>query len=310
MNSAHISVIICTFNPRDDNFPECLDGLYVASLERMPDEIIIIDNNSDHAVEENTHAIKFISKMSAKVKIIKETIQGLTPARLRGISESNGDLLIFIDDDNVIDKSYIKVAEQIFISHPFIGAFSGQVKLKFEKEPGTWLKKYYGLLVYREFEKNSWSNLYNNADTMPAGAGLCVQKDVAVYYLNLHEQKKRTIQLDRSNGSLMSAGDNDLAMCACDIGLGVGLFKDLILIHLIPEFRTTKSYIKKLAYGIYYSGTILYQLRGLPLSNTSFRGRLKNLINSVFMNRIDREIFFTCKKSQNNAKKWGAKNLN
>ena len=35
---------------------------------------------------------------------------GLTPARLRGIRESRGELLVFVDDDNVLERDYLEVA--------------------------------------------------------------------------------------------------------------------------------------------------------------------------------------------------------
>jgi hypothetical protein len=57
---------------------------------------------------------------------------------------------------------------------------------------------------------------------------------VAERYRLLHESGKRTFQLDRNGTSLLSGGDNDLAGCACDLGLGIGLIASLKLAHLIP----------------------------------------------------------------------------
>ena len=42
--------------------------------------------------------------------IVREDTLGLTPARLRGIRESKGDLLVFVDDDNVLDVDFLEVA--------------------------------------------------------------------------------------------------------------------------------------------------------------------------------------------------------
>jgi hypothetical protein len=96
---------------------------------------------------------------------------------------------------------------------------------------------------------------------MPCGAGLCVRRSVAQHYLALHQSGKRSFQLDRTGNSLVSGGDNDLAACACDLGLGVGLMAALKLQHLIPPQRLTADYLARLAEGIHFSAVLLDGLR-------------------------------------------------
>jgi hypothetical protein len=96
------------------------------------------------------------------------------------------------------------------------------------------IEGYWGNLVVREFDNDVWSDLSWLSDTMPCGAGLCVRREVALHYLMLHESGKRSFQFDRAGRSLFSGGNNDLAACACDISLGVGLIASLKLTHLIP----------------------------------------------------------------------------
>src|SRR5207253_8061399 len=111
-----------------------------------------------------------------------ETKQGLTPARLRGMKEAAGDILVFIDDDNWINPDFFQKGMEIAGRCVHIGSWSGQVKLQFEKQPEEWTRKYWGLLVYREFREDKWSNFPYLTDTMPCGAGLFVRKKVAEYY--------------------------------------------------------------------------------------------------------------------------------
>src|SRR5690242_16821978 len=214
-----ISVVICTYNPADAVFAKCIASVQAAA-HHMPIDILIIDNNSVPAIEERDYVKSFL-KENKNARVVVESKQGLTPARLRGIKESKGDLLIFVDDDNFVDANYIATAADIYLKHPFVGAFSGQVTLEYEHEPAAWTKRYWGMLIYRQLDRDVWSNQHFNSDTMPNGAGLCISRDVAEHYVNLLEQGKRNFILDRSKGSLMSGGDNDLAMCACDIGKGM-----------------------------------------------------------------------------------------
>ena len=52
-----------------------------------------------------------------------------------------------------------------------------------------------------------------------------------------------------------------MAMCACDLGLGMGLFPDLQLKHLIPSGRLTEDYLVSLVEGLAYSAMVLNSFR-------------------------------------------------
>jgi glycosyltransferase involved in cell wall biosynthesis len=283
-----LTVIICTYNPSPETFNTCI--LYVKqALANYPaTEVIIIDNNSSTPVSK----MDFVQQgMDGNWSIVVEEEQGLTAARLRGIKEAKGDLLVYIDDDNFIQEDFLRKGIEIALQHPFIGAFSGQVKLKFEQEPEPWTKRYWGLLVHREFENDRWSNLPHLDETMPCGAGLFVRKDVAIHYLRLHENGQRAIQLDRKGKSLFSGGDNDLAACACDVGYGVGLFCSLVLTHYIPANRTTKEYLLRLAKGIAASSVVFKSFRNEYPLPVSTKTRIANSVRLLAMDKTSREFY-------------------
>ena len=128
-------------------------------------------------------------------------------------------LLMMIISSAVIFIEVLNIAT----AYPHIGSFSGQVSLLYEQEPPRWTKRYWGMFVHRVFRHTMvqcsiWSAVY------AMWSRLCVRKEVADYYLMLHETGKRNFNLDRSVNSLLSGGDNDLAMCACDIGMSMGVF--------------------------------------------------------------------------------------
>ncbi len=298
-----LSVIICTYNPDPAIFSRCLRSVSEASKLFLPSEIFIIDNNSTNQFTSENYISEFLLQNS-NIKILHEEIQGLTAARLRGIRESTGELLVFIDDDNVLLSDFFKRAIEIFKENQFIGAFSGRISLEFQNVPPAWTRRYWGLLVQREFKGNRWTNLPLNTDCMPAGAGLCITRSTADFYYALHETGKRKILLDRNKDSLLSGGDNDLAMCACDLGLGMGVFEKLQLIHVIPQSRTTKTYLLKLAYSIYYSAEILKYMRNYAPTNLTTRKIFINRLRRVKMKKNDAQISKMCDKGIIDALKW------
>jgi glycosyltransferase involved in cell wall biosynthesis len=297
-----LSVIICTYSPAPGIFTKCLEAITIASFQQRPDEILIIDNNSPVPLAREEYIREFIHQ-NRNTRVILEERQGLTNARIRGITEAKGELLVFIDDDNIVAENFFLMAARIATNYPFIGAFSGQVLIEYEKAPPAWTQRYWGLLVHRKFDGNHWSNLMFNNETMPCGAGLCIRREVGYHYIHLHKTGKRNFYLDRSKGSLLSGGDNDLAMCACDIGKGMGLFQDLQLRHHIPQSRFSLQYLSRLAHGIYYSSVILQYLRTGKIDAENWTARFKHLARISLMKSHDRIIQIACRKGLNEARK-------
>lgn len=283
-----LAVVICTHNPRADYFGRTLAALRVQTLPVECWELVVIDNCSE-------------PPLSARVawhpaaRVVREETLGLTAARLRGIRETAAELLIFVDDDNVLDPDFLEVALRVAEEKPFLGSWSGQCRGGFEQPPPDWTRRYWGNLVIRQFDQDAWSNLPRLGKTMPCGAGLCVRREVAQHYLHLHESGKRSMLLDRVGESLVSGGDNDLAVCACDLGLGVGLIASLKLTHLIPPERLTERYLIRLADGIYYSAVVLLYLRSSKVELASQRVRLRDYVRALAAKgAVHRKIQLAC----------------
>ncbi|NJD51864.1 MAG: glycosyltransferase family 2 protein [Candidatus Methanoperedens sp.] len=115
-----ISIIICT-KDRLQDLMNCLESILAQSI--MPDEIIIIDSSNS---EENIDKLrKFIHKND----FIKHyTIRvGLTRARNAGIEKSRGEIIIFVDDDVILDKDYLYEILKIFDSYENVGLVTGDI---------------------------------------------------------------------------------------------------------------------------------------------------------------------------------------
>lgn len=274
----NLSVVICTHNPRPDYLGLTLDALRAQTLAREKWELLVIDNASREPLSGGLDL-----SWHGTARVIREETLGLTPARLRGIREARGDILVFVDDDNVLDPDYLAQALQVAVERPFLGSWSGQCRPRFQEPPPDWTKRYWGNLVIHEFDRDSWSNQPRLADTMPCGAGLCVLRTVARRYLALHETGVRSFQFDRTGSSLLSGGDNDLAACACDLDLGVGLIAALKVTHLIPPERLTANYLCRLAEGIHFSSTLLDAAWGI---NSELRRPIGLLVDWFRVMRI------------------------
>jgi len=292
-----ISVITCTHNPRRDYLKATVDSLAQQTLGQDRWEYVLIDNASDSG---RTPEVDL--SWHSHARVVCEEKLGLTSARVRGIRETNGELLVFVDDDNVLDSNYLEQIVKVAEHKPFLGSWSGQCIPRFDQPPPEWTKRYWGNLALRQFDQDVWSNLPRLADTMPCGAGLCVRREVAQHYVRLQEARRERTQLDRKGDSLLSGGDNELAGCACDLGLGVGLITSLKLTHLIPAQRLTVDYLARLAEGIHFSSVLLDADRNIDVPVRTILGKVVDQLRLLRLRMPHREISKAVYRGRANAR--------
>lgn len=280
-----LSVIICTYNPNRGLLLRVTEALRHQTLSMQHWELIVVDNKSDSPV-----ANLMDWSWHPHCRNIFEEKPGLTHARLAGIKESKTSLLVFVDDDNILNPDYLEVALRISSAFPWMGAWGGSCIGEFEVDPPPWF--HIATLGVREFDKDHWSNSTETLIDCPIGAGLVIRKEVAEKYAVQCESNPIRRLLDRSGQTLLGAGDFDMAFTACDLGFGRGVFKDLRLIHYIPAKRLTKEYFLKMKEGLACSLIILFSIRkGKPQPyHKSRRKRIVEYFKQLRMTTIEREI--------------------
>lgn len=291
----NLSVITCSHNPRVDYLNQVIDALKTQTLDKQYWEYLLIDNASHEPLAE-----KIDLSWHPKARHVREEQLGLTLARLRGIREAKGEMLVFVDDDNVLDEDYLEQVVRLAAAWPTLGAFSGQVRPRFEEDPPEWTRQYWPRLAIREFNRDKWSNVPCLEETTPHGAGLCVRQSVAKEYFAYHASGKRKAVLDRAGTSLMSAGDMDLAATACDVGLGNGLFTSLKLTHLVPRERVEENYLLRLVEAQSFSGIVLKSFRSesAQTQRLDWKTIAADKFRVLFMSAQERRFFRAIRRGQ------------
>lgn len=264
-----ITVVTCTHNPRQDYIERTLDALSGQTLPKIDWEFLLVDNAS-----ENPLAERIDLSWHPSARHVGETQLGLTPARLRGIAEASGDIIVFVDDDNVLSPDFLEEALRIGGAFPFLGAWGGgSILPEFETPPPAWAEPYYPYLALLDKPDALWANAVGGASPIPVGAGLCVRNCVARKYRDEVALDPTRMRLDRRGKSLDGAGDLDLALTARRFGLGWGIFPTLKLLHLIPSGRTTKEYLLNLVESASFSIVVWSHASGStpPLRQSALR---------------------------------------
>jgi glycosyltransferase involved in cell wall biosynthesis len=251
-----LSVVICSHNSRVDYLQRVLNALCTQTLPKDQWELLIVDNASERLL-----AKEWDLSWHPLARHVREDELGLTPARLRGIAEAAGELLVFVDDDNVLEQDYLETALTIAQAHPFLGAWGGTIRGEFEIEPEERARPLLGYLALREFSGPLWTNNPGDALAHPSGAGLCVRSSVAKEYAKQVTADPRRRKLGRIGELLSSGEDYDLIETTCDLGMGFGNFPALTMTHLIPRDRLQFNYLVRLMQGCTGSGVILRYLR-------------------------------------------------
>lgn len=78
----------------------------------LPEEILVVDNGS------TDETVAAVEKFRHPVRLLREPCKGASFARNRGIFESKGDLVAFLDSDDVSLPLRIEKQRQVFIENP------------------------------------------------------------------------------------------------------------------------------------------------------------------------------------------------
>ncbi len=252
-----LSVIICTHNPRIGFLQRVIEALRTQTLDTAVWELIVVDNASEMSVESSIDL-----DWHPRARVIIEAELGLTPARLRGIAEASGEILVFVDDDNVLQRDYLQHLVRILDEWPQLGAIgAGHFKGVFEEEPADEVKPHLAWLVIGEVERDMWGNQFDFR-WCPPGAGLAVRAKAARIYAEIIKTDPVRKALDRRGTVLTSAGDGDLVWTALEHGWGAGRFTCLKLDHLISAARVRRDYLERLIQGQWYSKLVLKYIHG------------------------------------------------
>jgi glycosyltransferase involved in cell wall biosynthesis len=169
MSTVDISVIICTWN-RCELLARCLNSLTTLKLPiNLQWEIIVINNNST----DSTSEILKTFQEKLPLKVIFEKRQGHSIARNSGLRNSQGELVLFTDDDVTVDPYWLMNFYRVFLKNPNTDYFGGTIipRIDFPLELHPYLNDplFDGLLLRRKVNSK---NLVIDNEYLPFGANL------------------------------------------------------------------------------------------------------------------------------------------
>ena len=248
-----ISFIIPTYR-NDKSLLKCVREIIEIGISlKLKYEIIVVDNFFTNEYIDKLSIIEY-----SHLTIIKNPVLGAHHSRRLGLYNSEGDIIIFVDDDNYLTAEYISFiilnSQSKTNKNFFIGCATKEfLKVEWEKNEYSPLTYACGSLEGANFKKN-----------IPVywGAGMAMNRELGFKIF----QKELIVEGRMAKKKyIMSGEDHEYSLRAYFYKADFFYYSDIGLYHDFNLERLSVEYYKKVQIGFVYAAYILkiyYDLQG------------------------------------------------
>lgn len=236
-----ITLIICTYN-REKYIGPLLESIAKNDYPTTDYEIVLVDNNCT----DNTRQVceQFaMAHPEVVLRYVVEPEQGLSAARNKGIKEAKGDIIIYIDDDALVDSDYIRIYAEHFAAHIDTMAAGGPIEPLYETAEPSWMSPYTKALL------TAWMNYGDKVREYPKGrypgGGNAAYRKVVFDQVGLFNT-----ELGRKGNLLLASEEKDIFDKMKALGMKVLYLPTPVLHHCIPQAKLEEDYFNRLTLQI------------------------------------------------------------
>lgn len=227
-----LTVAICTYN-RARLLRQTLAGVSRQDFPKGEFEVLVIDNNS---TDDTAAAVAEFSSLEPRPRHVLETRQGLDHARNRAIAEARGEVILFADDDILVEPTWLAEMYRPFAQSSRVGAVGGEVVPVFPDGVPPWIAGWHRPLAYRHDLGPTPPN------QNPMGANVAIRASLFA------ELGPFSTTLDRQGDKLFSGGDEEMVRRIRRGGYEVWFSPKARVLHQMPQNRTTFRYARRHAF--------------------------------------------------------------
>jgi glucosyl-dolichyl phosphate glucuronosyltransferase len=231
------TVLICTYN-RAELLRETLATLRRVRSRRRWDILVVDNNSTDHTrqvVEQRTE------DMPAPLHYIFEPRQGKSYALNNGISLSQGEIIVFTDDDVRVGPGWLDAACEALDADPSIEYTGGPVRPLWGAPPPQWIDRdrgdLWGTLAILDYGHEPF--IFEDRKRVPLGVNMAVRRTMIERIGGFHPD------LGRRGRSLLGQEQAEFFSRGRLAG-AQGLYIPAMEVHhYVPESRLTKQYFRR-----------------------------------------------------------------
>ena len=232
-----LTAIICTYN-RVRYVSKLLESIAANDLAKTEYELLLVDNNCTDNTREVCEAFA-AAHPDVIFRYTTEPEQGLSAAKNRGIKEAKGDIIVYIDDDALVDPWYLRTYAEWFATHPETMACGGPIEPLYETSEPNWMTPYTKALL------TAWMNYGEKVREYPRGR--YPGGGNAAYRKEVFEQVGGfNTALGRKGGNLMGSEEKDIFDKMHTLNMQILYLPEPVLHHCIPQAKLEKPYFDRL----------------------------------------------------------------
>lgn len=282
------SIVICTHN-RADLLQECLEAAF--SEMRANDafgEILVIDNASSDRTREVVET--FARRTNGdRVAYLFEPKPNLCIARNRGIEEANGKIIIFLDDDAIVESGWLAACLGAFDGFPDAVAAGGEILPRLTVPPPAWFQSPL-THIYTVISLEGTTVRPFPHGGHPLGANMAFRREAFL-------ERRFSERLGRSGSRLMTGDEAEICASIRREGGTILYVPEMKVRHHIHPERLTESWAKE---RYYFEGVSQASMR------LGWRSRLKTscamgakfiffVATLPFLSSHSRQLLWTCR---------------
>lgn len=284
-----ISIIIPTHN-RANSLKNTIQSI-VSLQDDNFFELVVVDNNSTDCTK------KIVEEFSSliEIKYIFEKNTSFSMARKTGANNARGEILLFLDDDVLINKGSLKSIIEIFMHYPDCAIIAGKIDPRYYEQPPIWTlncqKNFNGWSL---FNSETYTFLKKNFQEVPSAAGpmMAIRKTI---YNMVGGFPPDTVGVETNRGDksfnklYIGPGDYGICLKVREVGFKIYFSESISVFHVIPPERFTLQFWRSRMIGEGYYKAI---------SNRGFfymgkvRMYLIQLLNEYHLLRLEGKLYF------------------
>jgi glucosyl-dolichyl phosphate glucuronosyltransferase len=231
-----VTVILCTYN-RCHSLAEALESLSASVLPTTTEwEVLIVDNNSKDGTRQV--AERFCERNPRRFRYIFEPNQGLSIARNTGIREANGEILVFVDDDVIVESSWLFNLTSDLKSGEWAGS-GGRILIPPGFSPPPWLALEgpwrQGAVLCAHFD---FGDIPGELKEAPYGTNMAFRKEMFDRYGDFRTD------LGLQPGREIRNEDTEFGNRLLTGGERLRYVPSAVVYHPVPEERVRKGFIR------------------------------------------------------------------
>ncbi len=239
VNRPRLSIVICTWN-RAPRLRLTLASLLQSEASALSCcEVLVVDNRSTDA----TRATADAYVQTGAVRYVLETNPGLSHARNRGVAETTGLWILFLDDDVLVAPTFLTNYLAGMASHAFAGYFGGPVRPLFDGATRAWTSAVMTdhPWIYSCLDLGPPTRPFRPGQ-FPFGANMCIRRDLLLDH-------PFSPELGYRHGALIPGEEAELFARLQGMGIDGVWLADCALQHCLPDERNSLRYLMRRAHG-------------------------------------------------------------